>query len=136
MTATYAYEYSGKPDGVLKLAKDKYVKLDVDCPDPKFGGLEFKLLYLNLVLRWPSNGAGVGNVRVKFIREGDDNDATAYQDYAVTDEQGSFLITHTHMEIGEANKGGRWYVKVTGDMTSAEADTRYCKWASIRKDVS
>ena len=26
MAATYAYEYSGKPDGVLKLAKGKYVK--------------------------------------------------------------------------------------------------------------
>jgi hypothetical protein len=127
---TYKYEYSGKPGGTLALPLGQYVTLDVDTPDPPVKGLEVKKVYVNLDLVWPSGARG-GNVRLKFTREGGDD--TAYQDFTVMPWQTEFLITHTHMEVGEANKGGRWKIKVTGDMSSAKAATRYCAWGTVPK---
>ena len=137
MKNVWAYEYSGKPKGTLTLPIGKYVKLDdIDTPDPGFGGLELKMLYLNLTLDWGGRD-GDGNVRVKWVREpAPEGDATAYQDFAVHSGQTDFLLTHQHFEVGEKDKGGRWHVKVSGDMIGAKAGTRYSKWASIRKDLA
>jgi len=136
MKSVYAYKYSGKPGKPQALPKGTYVKLDsLDTPDPTFSGLEFKMLYLNISLEWPTAG-GVGNARVKYVREG--GDATAYQDFALNASQDSFLLTHMHMETGEKDKGGIWWVKLTGDMkdTSVIAESAYSKWAEIRKDLN
>jgi hypothetical protein len=124
----FNFKYSGKPSGSLALPKGKYTTVDVDTPDPVKDGLEFKLIYVNLAIQW--SGVGVGNIRVKFTREGGDD--TAYQDYAVNSQQDSFLITHMHMEMGEEGVGGRWKIKPTGDMKSVTATTRYSKYATIK----
>lgn len=127
----YNYEYSGKGEGVKELPLGAYEWVTPDTPDPAASGLEFKLLYLNVKLRWAR--AGFANIRVKFIREGGDD--TAYQDYLVHSSQSEFLLTHSHMEAGQKGVGGKWYIKITGDgdaLASAAVDTRYNKYATIK----
>lgn len=127
---TYKYEYSGKPKGTLAIPKGKYVTLDFDTPDPKVQGLELMKVYVNLAIVWPAGAKG-GTVRVKFTRDGGDD--TAYADFTVMPWQTEFLVGHTWMKISDANKGGRWKIKVTGDMTSVKAGTRYCAWGVVPK---
>lgn len=122
--------YSGKPDGTIVIPNGDYVRLDVNTDDPPIAGLEWHLLYANCVLRWNPNAAEqVGVIRVKYVREG--GDATAFQDFTVTGyaigNPDSFLITHMHMENGEAGIGGRWWVRCAGALESIEVGTRYCK---------
>jgi hypothetical protein len=126
----YNYEYSGKSEDTKEIPLNTYTWVTQDTPDPASSGLEFKLIYLNVKLRWKPEG-GFGNIRLKFVREGDD--PTAYQDYLVHSSQTEFLITHTHFEQGEKGIGGKWYIKITGGaLASAAVDTRYNKYATIK----
>jgi hypothetical protein len=125
----YNYVYSGKSEDTKEIPLGEYVWVTKDTNDPVASGLEFKLVYLNVKLRWAREG--FGNVRVKYVREGDD--ATAYQDHLVHSSQSEFLITHMHMESGQKGIGGKWYIKVTGDaLASAAVDTRYNKYATVK----
>jgi hypothetical protein len=134
----YNYVYSGKSEDTKEIALNEYVWVTKDTDDPAASGLEFKLAYLNVKLRWRTRG--VANIRVKFVREGDD--PTAYQDYRVSsmdDANGNliasdeFLLTHMHMEAGEKGIGGKWYIKVTGAaLSSAAVGTRYNKYATVK----
>lgn len=125
----YNYVYSGKSEDTKEIPLNEYVWVTKDTDDPSSGGLEFKLVYLNVKLRWA--GEGFGNIRVKSIREGGDD--TAYQDYLVHSSQPDFLITHMHMESGEKGIGAKWYIKITGAaLASAAVDTRYNKYATIK----
>jgi murein DD-endopeptidase MepM/ murein hydrolase activator NlpD len=134
----YNYEYSGKSEDTKEIPLGAYTWVTKDTDDPAASGLEFKLVYLNVKLRWARKG--VANIRVKFVREGDD--PTAYQDHRVAsmeDADGNlitpdeFLLTNTHFEAGEKGIGGKWYVKITGAaLASAAVDTRYNKYATIK----
>ena len=134
----YNYEYSGKSEDLKEIPLGEYTWVTKDTDDPAASGLEFKLVYLNVKLRWAREG--VANIRVKFIREG--SDATAYQDYRVVsmeDADGNliasdeFLLTNMHMEAGEKGIGGKWYIKVTGAaLASAAVGTRYNKYATVK----
>jgi murein DD-endopeptidase MepM/ murein hydrolase activator NlpD len=126
----YNYEYSGKSTSIKEIPLGEYTWVTQDTDDPAASGLEFKLIYLNVNLQW--NGEGFGNIRMKFVREGDD--PTAYQDYLVHSSQAEFLLTHMHMEQGQKGIGGRWYIKVTGGpaLVGASVDTRYSKYATIK----
>lgn len=125
----YNYVYSGKSEDTKELPLNEYTWVTKDTDDPSASGLEFKLIYLNVKLRWAREG--FGNIRVKFIREGGDD--TAYQDYLVHSSQPDFLITHMHMEAGEKGIGGKWHIKITGDaLASAAVDTRFNKYATIK----
>jgi hypothetical protein len=129
MMDVFNYEYSGKSTDTKELVLGEYNWVTKDTPDPASSGLEFKLAYLNVKLRWAREG--FGNIRVKYVREGDD--PTAYQDYLIHSSQTEFLITHMHMELGEKGIGGKWYIKVTGDaLASAAVTTRYNKYATIK----
>lgn len=137
--AAYNYEYSGKSEDTKEIPLNEYTWVTKDTPDPAASGLEYKLVYLNVRLRWARRG--VANIRVKYVREGDD--PTAYQDYrAIPLEEDpteypledDFLLTHMHMEVGEKGIGGKWYIKITGSgLSSAAVDTRYNKYATILK---
>jgi hypothetical protein len=133
-------DYSGKPAGELVVANSAgYVAADFATDDPPSGGLEFHLLYANCSLRWSTGNGGAGTIRVKYVRE--DGDATAYQDYTVTqygaldDEQeadpdhpaDSFLITAQHWESGQKGVGGRWHIRCDGDIDHMRVGTRYAK---------
>jgi len=138
MVDVYNYKYSGKSEDTKEIPLNEYTWVTKDTDDPAASGLEFKLIYLNVRLRWARRG--VTNIRVKYVREGDD--PTAYQDYRVVPLEEDpteypleedFLITHMHMEAGEKGIGGKWYVKITGvGLTSAAVDTRYNKYATIK----
>jgi hypothetical protein len=131
MARNYVYDYSGKPSGTLTLPLGKYTTVVPKQDPPNLGGLEFKMLYLNVDLTWPPGESGSGNLRVRFVRDG--GDATAYQDYPVDTDTSSFLITQTHFEIGERGVSGKWQVKPVGDMSKAKATTRYSKRATVKK---
>jgi hypothetical protein len=134
----YNYEYSGKSEDVKEIPLGTYTWVTKDTDDPAASGLEFKLIYLNVKLRWARKG--VANIRLKFVREGDD--PTAYQDFRVIplEEDDSeypyeddFLITHDHFEQGEKGIGGKWYIKISSPaLKSAAVDTRYNKYATIK----
>lgn len=127
----FNYEYGGKSDDVKEIPLNTYTWVTQDTPDPAASGLEFKLIYLNVKLRWKPGAEGLGNIRLKFVREGDD--PTAYQDYTVHPGQPDYLITHMHMEKGEKGIGGKWYIKVTGSaLESAAVGTRYNKYSTIK----
>lgn len=122
-------DYSGKPSGELVIAASAgYVQLDADTEDPPFSGLEFHMLYAHCDLSWDS-GSALGEIRVKYVREG--GDATAYQDYTVARGHEDFLITAQHWEAGEKGIGGRWYINVGGGITTARITTRYQKAAAV-----
>ena len=125
----YNYEYSGKSEDIKEIPLGEYTWVTKDTDDPAASGLEFKMIYLNVKLRWAREG--FANIRVKYVREGDD--PTAYQDYLVHSSQPDFLLTHSHMEAGEKGIGGKWYIKVTSDaLASAAVGTRYNKYATIK----
>lgn len=127
----FNYEYSGKSEDTKVIPLNEYVWVTKDTDDPAASGLEFKLVYLNVKLTWAK--AGFANIRVKFVREGDD--PTAYQDYLVHSSQTEFLLTHSHMELGEKGIGGKWYMKVTspdGSLASCAVGTRYNKYATVK----
>jgi murein DD-endopeptidase MepM/ murein hydrolase activator NlpD len=127
--------YSGKPAGVLKVPNGDYVRLDCDVADPPFSGFEHHMAYLNCDPVWkiakgqPGYEAQVGVIRVKYVRE--DGDSTAYQDFTVTPQSAAFLITATHWEEGRKEVGGRWWVRVRGDLDRVDVGTRYVKIASV-----
>jgi hypothetical protein len=132
MVDVYNYVYSGKSEDTKEIPLNEYTWVTKDMADPAASGLEFKLIYLNVKLRWAREG--FGNIRVKFIREGSDD--TAYQDYLCHSSQPDFLLTHAHMESGEKGIGGKWYVKISGDaLASAAVDTRYSKYATIKDNA-
>jgi hypothetical protein len=127
----YNYVYSGKSEDTKSIPIGEYTWVTKDTDDPAASGLEFKLVYLNCKLTWRKDG--FANIRVKFIRE--DGDSTAYQDYLVHSSQSEFLLTHNHMEAGEAGQGGKWYIKFTspdGSLASAAVGTRYNKYATVK----
>jgi len=129
MVDVYNYVYSGKSEDTKEIPLNEYTWVTKDTDDPSSSGLEFKLIYLNVKLRWACEG--FGNIRVKFVREGGDD--TAYADHLVHSSQPDFLLTHLHMESGEKGIGGKWYIRVTGDaLASAAVDTRYNKYATIK----
>jgi len=138
MVDVYNYVYSGKSEDTKEIPLNEYTWVTKDTDDPAASGLEFKLIYLNVQLRWARKG--VANIRVKFVREGDD--PTAYQDHRVASREDAdgdlitpdeFLLTNMHMEAGEKGIGGKWYIKISGDaLASAAVDTRYNKYATIK----
>lgn len=68
--------------------------------------------------------------RVRWTRAGAKPDPTAYQSFAVNVWE-DFLITHTHWEKGEKNRGGHWDVRIVGHVTGASVGTRYTKGALL-----
>jgi hypothetical protein len=130
-SATYWHAYSGKPSGNLFVDNDAgYVALDAKVPAPPISGNEEHMLYINVAPNW--SGTSMGEIRVKYVRDGGDD--TAYQDFHVKNAEESFLITHVHFEDGQKNVGGKWYVNVGGGITSANIGTRYCKTHVIAVD--
>jgi hypothetical protein len=125
--------YSGKPSGTLTISNAQdYVSMDFVTDDPPSSGLELHLMYVNCELTWGSDDVGI--IRVKYRR--DDGDDTAYQDYCVPKgaaigSPDTFLLTATHWESGEKGKGGRWYLRCEGGITSVKLGTRYSKIAVI-----
>jgi hypothetical protein len=123
-------DYSGKPSGTLTISNAQdYVSLDMVTADPPSSGLEFHMLYVNCELTW-SGSDPAGIIRVKYRRA--DGDETAFQDYAVPKgaalgSPDTFLITATHWEAGEKGKGGRWYLRCEGGISSVRLGTRYAK---------
>ena len=131
-------EYSGKPAGDLKVPVDKYVELDVDVPDPPFGGIEAHMLYVNVTPTWkitdkkhPDYWNQRAVLRTRYKRENGDN--TAYNDRLISPHSPAWLITDgDHWETGQKGQGGKWWVKVRGDVKNVVISTRYCKTAVIR----
>ena len=130
------FKYSGKPSGTLHLRPDTYTRLDAGIPAPPRSGLEMRMCYLNVAPAWklPKNDPmywyQTAAIRVRWTRSGATPDPTAYQTFAVTPWE-DFLITHTHWEQGEANRGGHWDVRIRGMITSATIGTRYAKGALL-----
>ena len=128
------HDYSGKPGTTQTVPAGGYVRLDVDVADPpRSGVIELHKLYVNASLRFAS-GADVGVIRVKYVRE--NGDETAFADHHVSREAaigspGSYLITATHWEIGQAGMGGRWWIRCGGGLTSIALTTRYCSIAQV-----
>ena len=126
-------DYSGKPSGTLTIKNSQdYVCMDFVTADPPSSGLELHLLYANCEITWGDDPMGM--IRVKYVR--DDGDATAYQDYAVPKgaaigSPDTFLLTATHWESGEKGKGGRWYLRCEGGISSVKIGTRYSKIAVV-----
>jgi hypothetical protein len=122
------YEYSGKPSGQIRVPAGGYVRIDADVPDPRTGATEFQNLYANCQLDWKP-GETQGYVQVKYVRESGDD--TAYQTYAVNNTMPAMLITAIHFEHGQANQGGRWWIKCGGGLSGIRVDTRYVKLAVV-----
>jgi hypothetical protein len=126
-------DFSGKPSGTLTISNAQdYVSMDFVTDDPPSSGLELHLMYVNCELTWGSDDVGI--IRVKYRR--DDGDDTAYQDYCVPKgaaigSPDTFLLTATHWESGEKGKGGRWYLRCEGGITSVKLGTRYAKIAVV-----
>lgn len=128
------HDYSGKPDGALTVRAGDYVRLDVDVADPpRTGAAELHLVYANCALTWAS-GATAGVIRLKYVRE--DGDETGFADWTVVrgatlGSPASFLITHTHFEVGQAGLGGRWWIRCGGGLAALTVGTRYVKAMQI-----
>lgn len=128
------FKYSGKPSGTLRLKPGTYARLDASIPAPPRSGLEFRMCYLNVSPQWklpktdPLYWFQTAAIRVRWTRAGSTPDPTAYQTFAVNPWE-DFLITHTHWEQGEANRGGHWDVRIKGMVNSATIGTRYAKGA-------
>lgn len=132
MADAYWYNYSGKPKGKLEVPAGAYKKLDAVTKDPVAVGLEGHMIYFNTAMKWKANARGA-TIRVKYVRA--DGDATGYQSFYVGREgllSEQFLATHIHWESG-SKIGGRWSVRVDGDVTGMTLDTRYAKIYVVRK---
>jgi len=128
----YWYNYSGKPKGVLEVPAGAYRKLDAVTDDPPAAGLEGHMVYFNAGIQWKAGAVGA-TIRVKYVRA--DGDATGYQSFAVTPRGllgDQFLVTHIHWESGD-KQGGRWSVRIDGDVTGMTLDTRYAKIYVVRR---
>ena len=129
------YEYSGKPDGKLKLPYNTYVTLDAKIdPPPRIDGrfVEHRMIYLNVTPNWklpksdPLYWFQTGVLRVRWTRAGKKPDPTAYQTFVLTPWEPT-LISHTHWELGESLRGGVWHMRIRGMLTHGIAETRYSK---------
>lgn len=126
------YKYSGKPSGDMRIAPDRYYRLDASIPAPPVADLEGRLVYLNINPSWklpksdPMYWFQTAAIRVHWVRGGSKPDPTAYQTFAVNPWE-NFLISHTHWELGEARRGGYWNFRIRGMVTGATVGTRYCK---------
>ena len=128
------FKYSGKPEGVLWLEPDKYINLDARIPAPTIRGLEFRMCYLNVTPTWklpkddPMYWFQTAVLRVRWTRAGKAPDSTGYQTFVMTPWDAT-LISHTHWEMGQANRGGFWSMRLRGMVTGAVVATRYTKGA-------
>ena len=94
------------------------------------------MVYLNVKPQWklpktdPMYWFQTAAIRVRWTRAGATPDPTAYQTFTMTPWE-DFLITHTHWEQGEANRGGTWSMRVLGHLkpgsNAAKVGTRYSK---------
>ena len=124
---SYTYDYLGKPDGVQSIGT-AYEKLDQSTWDAPKSGWENTLVYLNIKPTKWAEGKTIGAVRVRIMREADD-DATAYHDLVVakdTLEEGTTLQTYTYWEKGDGQKT-HVEVRCQGGLLAADVGTRYTK---------
>lgn len=127
----YTYDYLGKPDGTQSIGTS-YETLDDSAYDPSKSGWENTLVYLNIKPTKWAEGARIGAVRIRIMREADD-DATAYEDLVIAQdalEDGSTLRTYTYWEKGD---GQRTHVELRcqGGLLAADVGTRYTKKALV-----
>lgn len=123
------YFYGGKPSG-KQTVKRKYVTVDRSRWNPLRKGLELALVYLNIAEATFQDGKSSGTLRIRAVRE-KDNDKTSYHDYIVHKGMGTpQLITHTYFESGDGGPT-HYEVKCMGGLASVVLDTRYRKGAVI-----
>jgi len=122
----FDYNYSGKPNGELKVAGE-YVRLDVASWDPPRKGLESVMVYLNCA-KLVFDGARPGRIRVRLNRL--DGDQTGYQDYVVVPGITELLITHTYFEKGDGTTTAV-DLKCLDGLRSMAVGTRYVKRAVV-----
>lgn len=124
-TDAYKYWYGGKPSKT-QTVKGSYERLTLSKYDPKIGGLDIRMIYVNV-----GKVEGSGFLRIRAVRA--DGDKSAYHDYPITG-QGDQLITHVWFENRSKGDGPTYFeAKCRGGLVSVVLDTRYAKCAVVRK---
>lgn len=118
------FSYSGKPAGVLTVSGG-YKALDVPSWQPPKTGYTFGMLYANV--------DGSGELRTRLVREGAEDDPTAYQTHYPKSGD-NYLLTHVWFERAEANRPIH-YEFATMDGETMQVGTRYAKFLFIPDDV-
>lgn len=123
------YKYTGKPSNTQSIGT-KYVALTNARYKPPTNGYLQAMLYVNLSYKLKP-GRETGTVRVRAVREKYGrfaDDPTAYQDFTVSKNNSSFLITHTWFEWTDRNRPIHWEIKVSDDFERCQRYTTYSKW--------
>jgi hypothetical protein len=123
--SAFKYWYGGKPKTPQTITT-KYSRLTSSKYDPKIGGLDIRMIYVNV-----SNIVGTGFLRIRAVRA--DGDKSAYHDYPITGK-GDQLITHVWFESRAKGDGPTYFqAKCRGGLKSVRLSTRYAKAAVVRK---
>jgi N-acetylmuramoyl-L-alanine amidase CwlA len=122
------YKYTGKPSTTQTLGSG-YSAVTNARWTPTRSGLLTSMLYVNCSYKLKA-GKETGIIRVRAVRESP-NDASAYQDFTVSKNGSSFLITHTWFEKCEKGRPIHWEIKKSSDFEYVKLTTRYSKWVII-----
>lgn len=123
------YRYSGKPKGLLRLAR-KYVKLDIPAWRLPWSGTVLHELYINVNDYTLAREGLPGRVRVRLVRgpwRGQPEDPTAFQDIPLLPGFSDWLTTHVAFEYAQKGRPIWWEMKI--EEAEATISTRYGKTA-------
>lgn len=122
-----AYRFSGKPRGLLRLVRGKYVALDVPKWRP-MGGLVQHEVYINVNHYTLSREGLPGRIRVRMVRSpwrGKPADPTAFRDILLPVGFDDWLETHAVFEYAQRRRPVWWEFRV--EQAEATISTRYAK---------